>query len=134
MIIFSFEKRKEMHQNCHKSFILWYPTPPTIHRSFIKFHYASVGNVNSHWNWFYARFWKSIPWKMHPVYIEWTPKSLAMWRLIWNHDTVKFRNRIKNSPRVLISRLFTDMYHSPVRFHPSWISFHIWGSLIFLGY
>lgn len=106
-----------------QSFIPRYSTPPPIHRSFIKFHHASVGNVNSHWNWFYARIWKLIHWKMYPVCVKWTPNSLAIRELIWDYDTVKFRNRIKNSPWVFFSRSFTDTVlivlwdSTPVRFH-----------------
>ena len=138
-VAFAFEQRKEMYQSCHKSFILWYPTPPPIHRSFVKFHHASVGNVNSHRNWFYARIWKLIHWKMYPVYVKWTPNSLAMRGLIWDYDTVKFRNRIKNSLWVFISRSFTDTVlitlwdPIPVRVHfTCGIVFYLFNLLWFL--
>lgn len=130
---FAFEKKKEMYQSRHKSLIAWYPIPPPIHRSFIKFHYASVGNVNSHWNWFNARIWKLILWRMYPVYVKWTPNSLAMRGIIWDDDTVKFRNRIQNIPWVFISRSFTTHSHNPVEFHPSWNPFHVWCSLLFFS-
>lgn len=98
--------KKYIRAGTNLPYLVSCPTP--IHRSFIKFHYG--WNVNSHWSGFPARIWKLIHWKMFLVYIKWTPHSLAMRELIWDYDTDKFRNRIKNSAWSFISRSFTDTF------------------------